>query len=78
MPRPTETGSTPASEKHPRDSSVSASEQFELAQRGKPIKAMIGVALLVVVAVLLSRMHPVPHVVPDPSVTSGQTTTGHG
>ncbi len=40
---------------------------------GKPMKTVIGIGLLVVVALALSRMHPVPHDVPKvPSWTTGQ------
>lgn len=41
-------------------------ENFELSQRNKPLKAMIGVALLVALALILARMHPVPHEIPNP------------
>ena len=56
------------------DEPVKTSEQFEH-QRGKPIKALIGVALLVVFALLLSRMNPASHeAFTSPAVTTGQTT----
>ena len=47
-------------------------------QMGKPVKALIGIALLVVLAVVLSRMHPAPHEISsNPAMTTtGQTTTG--
>jgi hypothetical protein len=41
-------------------------ENFEFSQRNKPLKAMIGVALLVALALILARMHPVPHEIPAP------------
>jgi hypothetical protein len=56
------------------DDPVQTSEEFE-PQRGKPIKTLIGIALLVVFALVLSRMHPVPHDMSgNPAVTMGQTT----
>jgi len=56
------------------DESIQTSEEFEY-QQGKPIKALIGVALLVVLALVLARMNPAPHEVStNPAVTTGQTT----
>ncbi|MES2602525.1 MAG: hypothetical protein V4602_17125 [Pseudomonadota bacterium] len=55
------------------DEPIQTSEEFD--QQGKPIKALIGVALLVVLALVLARMSPVPHEVStNPAVTTGQTT----
>lgn len=49
-------------------------EKFEH-QQGKPVKAIIGIALLVVLAIALARMNPAPHEVSnDPAITTGQTT----
>ncbi len=56
------------------DEPVQTSEEFEY-QQGKPVKALIGVALLVVLAVALARMNPAPHEASNtPAVTTGQTT----
>lgn len=56
------------------DEPIQTSEEFEY-QQGKPIKALIGVALLVVLALVLARMNPAPHEAStDPAVTTGQTT----
>lgn len=56
------------------DDPVQASEGFEY-QQGKPVKALIGIALLVVLALVFSRMHPAPHDMSGNSaVTTGQTT----
>lgn len=56
------------------DEPVQTSEEFEY-QQGKPIKALIGIALLVVLAVALARMNPAPHEVSNtPAITTGQTT----
>ena len=45
---------------------------FRSRQSGKPMKTVIGVGLLAVVALVLSLMHPVPHDIPDgPSWTTG-------
>jgi len=56
------------------DEPVQTSEEFEY-QQGKPIKALIGVALLVVLALVLARMSPAPHEASNnPAVTTGQTT----
>ena len=72
MIRTSETGWTPHGEKSDRD--TPSGQDFDSNQQGKPMKAIIGVVLLVVLAVVLSRMHPVPHEIADPSVTTGQTT----
>lgn len=46
-------------------------------QQGKPVKALIGVALLVVLTLVLSRMHPAPHEISsDPDTTTTSQTTG--
>ncbi len=56
------------------DEPIQTGEEFEY-QQGKPVKALIGVALLVVLAVVLARMGPTPHEVSNtPAVTTGQTT----
>jgi hypothetical protein len=55
------------------DEPIQTSKESE-SQQGKPIKAVFGVALLVVLALILARMHPVPHDVSNPAVTTGQTT----
>lgn len=56
------------------DEPVQTSEEFEY-QQGKPIKALIGVALLVILAVALARMSPAPHeVTNNPAMTTSQTT----
>jgi hypothetical protein len=49
-----------------------ATSNFEQRHEGKPIKTMIGVVLLIVLALVLSRMHPAPHEISDPSATTGQ------
>lgn len=60
------------------DEPVQTSEEFEY-QQGKPIKALIGVALLVILAVALARMSPAPHEVSNnPAMTTGQTTGSSG
>ena len=41
-------------------------ESFEFSQRNKPLKAVIGVALLVALALVLARMHPAPHEIQNP------------
>jgi len=74
MTRTSETGWMPESEKRGHDTPVNSGEDIGLNQRGKPVKTVIGVVLLVVLALALSRMHPVPHEMSDPSVTTGQTT----
>lgn len=44
-------------------------------QQGKPVKALIGIVLLVVFAVILARMNPVPHeTASTPAWTTNQTT----
>lgn len=56
------------------DERAQTSEEFEY-QQGKPIKALIGVILLVALAVVLARMSPAPHeVTNNPAVTTSQTT----
>lgn len=51
-----------------------SNEDFDLNQQNKPVKAVVGVALLVVLALVLSRMHPAPHEIANPPVTTGQVT----
>ena len=81
MARLWETDRTPESKKQSgqltEQLSAAASERFDLTQQGKPAKTVIGVVLLVALALALSRMHPVPHEISDPSANLGQTTTGH-
>jgi len=49
-------------------------DDFEFNQSGKPIKAVIGVAILVILALVLSRMDPVSHEASAPSsITTAQT-----
>ncbi|MGL5168620.1 MAG: hypothetical protein ACRC9K_22290 [Afipia sp.] len=72
MTRTPETGWMPDSEKSGHD--TPPGEDFDINQQGKPMKTVIGVALLVVLALVLSRMHPAPHEIADPSVTTGQVT----
>ncbi len=44
-------------------------------QQSKPVKALIGIVLLVVLAVVLARMNPAPHETSiAPSWSTGQTT----
>lgn len=44
-------------------------------QQGKPVKALIGIALLVLFAIVLARMNPVPHEsISAPAWTANQTT----
>jgi len=60
---------------HRADQPEQSADDFEFNQRGKPLKAMIGVAILVVLALVLSRMNPVSHEASaPPSITTGQTT----
>jgi hypothetical protein len=56
------------------DEPAQTGEEFEY-QQGKPIKALVGIALLVVLAVALARMNPAPHETSNtPGITTGQTT----
>lgn len=56
------------------DETTQTSDEFEY-QQGKPIKALIGIVLLVVLALVLSRLNPAPHETSsNPAVTTGQTT----
>lgn len=65
---------TTADKKRGYDEPAQTSDDFAH-QRGKPIKAVIGVAVLVVLALVLSRMNPAPHEVSNtPAMTTGQTT----
>lgn len=74
MTRTSETGWMPERENRGHDTPVNSGEDIGLNQRGKPVKTVIGVVLLVVLALALSRMHPVPHEISDPSGTAGQVT----
>lgn len=67
---------TPDSERRDADVSPPKSD-FESRHRGKPVKAVIGVGLLVVLALVLSRMHPAPHDIPDHSATTGQADSAN-
>lgn len=74
MTRTSETGWMPEGGKRGHDTPVNSGEDFDLNQQGKPVKTIIGVALLVVLALVLSQMHPVPHQIAAPSVTMRQMT----
>ncbi|MCF2524064.1 hypothetical protein [Bradyrhizobium sp. G127] len=63
----------PDSERRDANSSLSQSD-FDSRQQGKPAKTVIGIGLLVVLALVLSQMHPAPHDVPENSITTGQAT----
>ncbi len=77
MTHTSDTGWMPDSENRRRDM-ASSNAEFDRTQQSKPMKAIIGIAVLVVLALILSRMNPVPHeITADPSETFGQTTTGH-
>jgi hypothetical protein len=66
MTRTSENGWASDHEKRGYDLPPHTGKDFD-SQRDKPMKAVIGIALLVVFALTLSRMHPVPHDVPDDS-----------
>lgn len=60
------------------DGSVS-SKDFHTKQQGKTMKAAIGIAILVFGALVLARMHPVPHQIPSgPSSTTTETNRTSG
>lgn len=61
------------------DAPAETARDFDRRHEGKSVKAVIGVVVLVVLALVLSRMHPAPHEISDPSSTTGQTsgTTNH-
>lgn len=86
MPRVSEnieTSHTP----HRDDGRAQMNAEFEDCQRGKPLKALIGLGILVVVALVLARidhdprgMAPPPSAVTDPgahSTTAGQAPQAH-
>ena len=57
------------------DAPVRSDEKFEHSQRDKPIKAIIGMTLLVVLALVFSRMGPSSHDDSNtPAATTGQST----
>lgn len=58
------------------DEPTKASDVFDDTQRGKPLKAVIGVILLAVLAIVLARMNPAPHESRSPSAPITQQTTG--
>ena len=74
MTRRSETGWMPDSKRSGHDTPSYSSKDFDINQQSKPMKAVIGVAVLVILALVLSRMHPAPHEVSDPSVTAAHTT----
>lgn len=50
-----------------------ASSDFEN-QAGKPVKALVGIVLLIVFALILGRMNPAPHEISSaPAWSTGQT-----
>ncbi len=66
---------TSIKEKGGYNAPIQSSENFEYSQRDKPIKAIIGIALLVVLALAFSQMDSAPHDVSNaPAVTTGQIT----
>lgn len=73
MTRTSETNWMPDSDKSGQDRPPSGKE-FDTNQKGKPMKTVIGVTVLLVLALVLSRMHPAPHEIADPSVTTGSIT----
>lgn len=74
--RTSESGWIPDREPSGRKTPAYSREKFDLNQQGKPVKAIVGVCLLVVLALILSRMNPVPHeITADPSMTTGQAAT---
>ncbi len=79
MTHTSETGWMPDSDNRRHDMPPSPNADFDHTQQGKPIKAVIGVAVLVVLALILARMNPVPHeITADPSATPiGQATSEH-
>ncbi|MCR6736260.1 MAG: hypothetical protein NVV83_20190 [Afipia sp.] len=77
MTRTSENGWTSDHEKRGYDLPLDTQKDFD-SQRDKPMKAVIGIALLVVLALALSRMHPVPHDVPDDSAAATGQITGAG
>ena len=75
MSRTSENSWTPDTADYVGDPPADRNKDFGSRKLGKPIKTMIGVGLLVVVALVLSRMNPVPHDIPEvPSWTTGQTS----
>lgn len=75
MSRTSGTGWTSDKDHHGYDEPEQTSEELEFNQSGKPLKAVIGVAVLVVLALVLSRMNPASHEASSPpSVTTGQST----
>jgi hypothetical protein len=63
----------PDSHKPGADVSPFSKSDFDSRQQGKPMKAIIGIGLLVVLALVLSRMHPAPHDIQNNSaMTTGQ------
>lgn len=75
MSRTSGTGWMSDNDHHGYDEPEQTSDDFEFNQRGKPLKAVIGVAVLVVLALVLSRMNPTPHEAANPpSITTGQST----
>lgn len=47
-------------------------------QGGKPVKALIGIVLLIVFAIVLARMNPAPHDISSAPAWSTAHTTGSG
>ena len=60
-------------EKAGYDAPAASNEGFGSKHQGKPVKTVIGIALLVILALVLSQLNPTPHDISNPSMT-GQTT----
>lgn len=62
-------------EKDGYNAQAATNEGFGSKHQDKPVKAVIGIALLVILALALSRMNPAPHDISNnPSITTGQST----
>lgn len=78
MPRVSENIET-SNAQHRDDSLARMNAEFEENQRGKPLKALIGLCILIVVALVLARVDRDRHVAaPPPSaVTDSGGVSGH-
>lgn len=65
---------TPNREREGYDDPAQATDDVGYNQQNKPVKAVIGIAALVVLALVLSRMNPAPHDAANaPAITTGQS-----
>jgi hypothetical protein len=77
MPRVAENAGTPNADRRD-DSLARMNAEFEDNQRGKPLKALIGLGILIVVALVLARVDRDRHVAAPPPSAITDSGGAHG